>query len=52
MSFFLCVCFSEKISLGILWELSAKKMTHMKCQALFAQKNTEKNPSVVCYSCD
>ena len=35
------MCFSEKISLGIFWELSAK-MTHMKCQALFAQKNTEK----------
>ena len=41
--------FSEKPSLDISCELSAKHTIHMKCQDVFSLKNKK---NVVCCSCD
>ena len=41
--------FSEKTSLDISCELSAKQTIHMKCQDLFSLKNKK---NVVCLSCN
>ena len=40
--FILHMYFSEEIRLGISCGSSAKQMIHMKCQALFSQKNMKK----------
>ena len=48
--FFFFFFFSEKTSLDISCELSAKQTIHMKCQDLFSLgKKKKKKMNVVCY---
>ena len=46
-SYFFFFFFSEQIWFGISSELSARQMTHMKCQTLFSLKTTKTNQNAI-----
>ena len=49
---FLFFYFSERTSLDISCESSAKQTIHMKYQDLFSSENNKNIKIVVCFSCD